>query len=263
MVEKYQKHNTHQHIPFIITIQLLKTFYCNMKKRSVTMELRENVYRFITDKLVTYGFKRKSTIISRKYNNQIVHEIIIGSTIDKIDKRVCLFFTISVDYVKINKFIEEYLSPVLKVNVSNGLGYLMPQKDYKEWEFVVGEDYTQQATLIVDTIIQYAFPYFDKFSDEATLIETIENDSCILKPMKSYLLPILYYLQKNPIEALSCMNEYVKFYKQNFSTYLDIISKEYSLSTSEINNIKDRDLEIYMTYMDTLKKVMAEGKTLE
>ena len=234
-----------------------------MKKKSETVELRENVYRFIAEKLAAYGFKRKSTIISRKYNNQIVHEIIAGSRIDKIDKLVYLAFTISIDYVKINKFIEEYLSSVGKVYVSNGLGYLMPQKDYIEWKFVVGEDYTQQATLIVDAIMQYGFPYFDKFSDEITLIENIENDSSISKPMKAYLLPVLYYLQKSPIEVSSCMDEYIQYYKQNFITYLNIISKEYSLPASKINNIKDKDLENYMTYVDSLKKIMAEGKTLE
>ena len=58
-----------------------------MKKKSETIELRENITRFIAEKLSVYGFKRRKDIfIYRKHNNDILQQFMCSGNIEKIDQ---------------------------------------------------------------------------------------------------------------------------------------------------------------------------------
>ena len=98
-----------------------------MKKKSETIELRENITRFIAEKLSVYGFKRRKDIfIYRKHNNDILQQFICSGNIDKIDRIVKYSIGIWLEYTKLGQLIQEQfnIDPTSITIVKCNIGHL-------------------------------------------------------------------------------------------------------------------------------------------
>ena len=232
-----------------------------MKKKSETIELRESIARFIAEKLSAYGFKRKNDIFFiRKYNDDINHQFFYGGNINKYEKKVYFSISVNVEYVTLNQIIKSKLFTNAITKTMCNIGYIMPQKDYKEWMFAVGEDFTNRATDLVNTLILYGLPYLEKLSNKATMIDAIINDPYICRDTKSFLIPVMSYIQGDREFALNYLEHYKELYKASFEKENNNDDCFWDIPSIPI---EDKDSINYGIYVENLKKIMAEGKTLE
>lgn len=229
-------------------------------KKSETVELRKEIFELIVDRLSSNGFERKNgTRIIKKYNDEILHELFYSGNIDKEKKCVNVALDVNMRNVKIDKIVDKFYCygvPWPSLNI----GYLMPCKTYLEWEFVVGYDYTSQVEEIITSLIQYGIPYMESLSNTETMFDVLENHPYIGSVRKSYLLPLMYYLYRSKEMALNCMNDYILYYKKIFERFHNNDDCFWDIPSTPI---EDKDSINYGIYVENLKKIMEEGRTLE
>lgn len=237
-----------------------------MNKKSETIELRENITKFIAEKLSVYGFKRRKDIfIYRKYNNEILQQFICSGNIDKTDRIVKYSIGIWFEYTKLGEFIQKQFNipPTSITIIKCNIGHLMPINTYAEWVFKVGEDYINKAEKLVEYIIQYGFPFLYSFSEKKHMIESIKESPIVLTDTLTYLLPLIYYLNGNKEKALEILNTSIPLYQKHFKSYCNTLQNYNSYTDVDIEKLEDIDLKQYIDFAEKLKIIMAEGKTLE
>ena len=229
---------------FLLNIHLIR--FSLMKKKSETIELRENITRFIAEKLSVYGFKRRKDIfIYRKHNNDILQQFICSGNIDKIDRIVKYSIGIWLEYTKLGQLIQEQfnIDPTSITIVKCNIGHLMPINTYTEWEFKVDEDYTSKAEELVEYIIQYGFPFLYSLSEKKHMIDSIKGNPIILTDTQAYLLPLIYYLNDNKEKALEILHTSILLYQKHFKSYCNALKNYNSYTDEDIKKLEDIDLK--------------------
>lgn len=232
-----------------------------MKKGSETIELRDKIFGLFTEKLSVYGFKLKNKReIIKKCNNGFVQKICYIGNIDKIDKRIYTTLDLNVYNTKVDKLVAQFTDFNIPWPILN-IGYLMPCKFYNQWSISTEDDIPNKIDNIITNIVEYGIPFMDNFSNDNTIINTLEEHPYIGIQIKAYLLPLMYYLYiNNKGMALNCIAYYTNMYKISFEKKHNNDDCFWNIPLS---SEEDKDSIIYENYVKVLKKMMEEGRTLE
>ncbi len=87
------------------------------------------------------------------------------------------------------------------------LGYLMPEKKYREWEYQENTDNTIMFDDLLSNIQNYAIPYQTSYKDPSVLFNAIEDINISTYFIRDRYLPILYYLRGDKQSGLRVINE--------------------------------------------------------
>ncbi|MBC8592359.1 hypothetical protein H8744_03700 [Oscillospiraceae bacterium N12] len=176
------------------------------------MDLEKKIKCFLKESLFHHGFKKKyKTCFQRSFVDAIQMLTFGHSTHNEVSVRY-LTYTVSLTYPTIDK-IATQLHEIMG-NIGVNVGYLMPEKSFKEWRLVLDcpdECLHQILNNIMFTVEQYAIPFLDKYSNIEELIVGLENGELrCTDDIKDRYLPILYYLLGNNHNALLLVDEAIK-----------------------------------------------------
>ena len=165
----------------------------------------------ITSRLKDIGFEKKGIIYvfsnnqdsalslnitsRRSYEkNVIVLSVHVGVSIQSVNR---LFIRLN-NLPEKNRYISEYM-----FIVGSNLGYLMPEKGYKEWffnEFTYSEETLNE---MVDTIKKYAFHYYEGRNSLESLCHYVyETNEINTQIRRDEYYPIILYLSDKKNEAI-------------------------------------------------------------
>lgn len=231
-----------------------------MKKKSETIELRDKIFNLITEKLSSYGFKLKNKCeIIKKCNDGFVQKIYYTGNIDKIDKRIYITLHVNVYNTKVDKLVAQFTDFNIPWPILN-IGYLMPCQFYNQWPISTEDDIPNKIDSIITNVVEYGIPFMDSLSNNNTIINTLEEHPYIGVPIRAYLLPLMYYLYINKEMALDYIAYYTNMYKASFEEMQANNDCFWDIPSTPIEN---KDSINYGIYVENLKRIMAEGKTLK
>lgn len=109
------------------------------------------------------------------------------------------------------------------------IGYIMPTADYFYYEYVLveGEDKDNAAVLeqIKNDIVEYADPFYDRFSSLESIISLHERrgkgkgDPVLFHGNIIRNLPVLYYIQGSKERGLEYIDEAMRYYEKPFRPF--------------------------------------------
>lgn len=155
---------------------------------------KEKYYKQI-DKY-NYGIVQFSTALFRTENHVYVtpHIGLLNVQVENIMKRLVPY-----DNIK-------HMSPTIHIP----LGYIMPDNQYKEWDFVNGVSIDVNIGDMFNSVEKYAPPYWNKMKDTTTLLNTYKNATGIHSFDRGKYLPVLYLLVGNKQEGLKVIEDTIK-----------------------------------------------------
>lgn len=173
-------------------------------------------------------------------------------------KHVCyLAPSMSVCYPKAAALLEE-LAVYYISSVALNVGYLMPEDNYKQWKFALGQDIIPNVDSMAEAIIQYGIPYLNELSDEMNLIEVFDKPLYrIGSTTKSYLVPVIHFFRGEKELALQSLERFIEEYRVSFIGYCEIIKVEHHLSDTK--DVVDKGLLNYMVFVENFRKFLASS----
>ena len=144
------------------------------------------------------GFKKKGYNFFLKINDNVYAAIGFTTASHQIKGRTLLNPIIGISHDDVNAVYDNLcgIRHVLAPTIWIPIGYLMPEKKYKEWELVNDTDNTETLSDMLLTIRQYGMEYWHKMTDFNTLFDAvIARPIGLLKDRQNRLLPILYYMR--------------------------------------------------------------------
>ena len=164
------------------------------------------------------GFKKKQNVFIMPYSENVL--AILFFSVDELWEpgNVSVSVSVGVTY----KDVEELYHKLCEVDKSlfthtiwEQIGYLMPEKFYKEWNFLEGSDNTYVYEDILKCIQTYGFDFYDRMKDFNNLLRAFEiRTPCLLNISRDRRLPILYYLNGEKEKGLKVIEEAIARQKQ-------------------------------------------------
>jgi len=93
--------------------------------------------------------------------------------------------------------------------IQKGLGYLMPEENYKNWEFSHETDISQVADDMCLAISTYGIPFISANVSLEQVCKKLEENYCLL-PTMVFRLPVAYLLLGQLTKAERCLKKFVK-----------------------------------------------------
>ncbi len=120
---------------------------------------------------------------------------------------------------------------IMQPQIGIQIGYLMPEKKFKEWEYIEGIDNTAICNDILFNIQNYAFPFQAKYLDPLTFFNSIDDINLTSYYIRDRYLPILYYLRGDKSTGLQVIEK--------------AIERQLHPNNPEIPNIEDASVELF------------------
>lgn len=170
----------------------------------------------ITSRLKDIGFEKKGIIYVFSNNQDSSLSLNITSRRSTKKNVVILSVHVGVSIRSVNRLFlllnnlpknNPYVSEDMFI-VGCNLGYLMPEKGYKEWFF--NESTYSEETLneMVNTIKKYAFHYYENRNSLETLCYyVLETNEIITHIRRDEYYPIILYLSDKKNEAISYVTQ--------------------------------------------------------
>ena len=99
---------------------------------------------------------------------------------------------------------------IMQPQIGIQLGYLMPEKKFKEWEHIKDADNTAVMDDLLLNIQNHAIPYQAKFVDSSVFFNTIDDIRYTPYIIRDRYLPILYYLKGDKQSGLKIIDEAIE-----------------------------------------------------
>ena len=161
------------------------------------MDLKYITYsELLCSKLALLGFKRKNRAeFIRKQNG--FNQMISYCHSSRIPHVRDYYIIIGLYYPEVEKMgmdLDVYTTGAWGMNI----GYLTPQKNFKEWRVensASEDDIREVVNDMVNLIETYAVPFFDRYSEVNELIFELEVGTLLIPHLADYNLPLLYLLK--------------------------------------------------------------------
>lgn len=189
-------------------------------------EFQNVIFRQVGDELIKLGLKKKK---KTDFYTDLQKGILgtIGFGISTYGKSSSIFLNpvIGILCMEVETLMEKtkgynslkYFQPT----ISTPLGYLLPEKTYKEWEFEKGKNNTSIVADMVDKISTNGFSFFSGRDTLKGVILEVEKDNFILQPSKLYKLPLLYYCNGEKEKGLNFINRNLTPDNTPYQTFKD------------------------------------------
>jgi hypothetical protein len=166
----------------------------------MSKQLKKEIEKAIDEHIKKMGFKKKKFM----YYKQIKHNVFVTLYFSFLTKYSDGNIEVDVTVGVLNKTIEELKYKLTGLNnldlmlptISTQIGYLMPEKNYKKWNFIENMDNTIVLNDLFNSIQTYGYPYFEQYLDIKQIFDLIEKGGTgVLNHNRDRCLPILYYLK--------------------------------------------------------------------
>lgn len=181
------------------------------------MSFSSDINKELVRRLNAIEFKKNKMIYTRELKEEVVATLVHISRYYNNRKTNVGYFYLSLDigvsFMAVNKLYQNLIgSKTLFYDsiVHKNLGYLMPIKQYKEWEFVEGENMTPVFDDMFECIHNYAYPYYNHMSDLNIVFDTMKSGEGIVHIARDRYLPILYYLRGDKQSGLKVIDEAIE-----------------------------------------------------
>ena len=176
------------------------------------MDLKYITYsELLCSKLALLGFKRKNRAeFIRKQNG--FNQMISYCHSSRIPHVRDYYIIIGLYYPEVEKMgmdLDVYTTGAWGLNI----GYLTPQKIFKEWRVensASEDDIREVVNDMVNLIETYAVPFFDRYFDVNELIFELEVGTLLIPHHADYNLPLLYLLNGEKGNAISVLDRELK-----------------------------------------------------
>ena len=98
--------------------------------------------------------------------------------------------------------------------LNHQIGYFTPTRKFYEWDYHDHADSAELFGEIKDTIIEYGYPVFQKYSDPDELLTAFQNAEVGMSTVSLVTgKAILYYLRGDRAKAMECLEERINIPK--------------------------------------------------
>lgn len=223
-------------------------------------ELKRKIRNLLDERLSVFFFQRKQGWnFIRVVGDNVIQ--IIGATFSSHHESSVIYINpvIGVIYKDMNQIEVQLGMPDLLRGYTPmagiSLGYLCPEKNFKEWRFALGdtdEFIKKNVHELAETIMKFGFPYLQNLSDTDYFIRQMSDIE------SRYHLPVFYYLHGKKEQALEYIDETVK--KLSLSSAIDEDFKRImELHGIEPEVVTDnRALRSYMPFVERFRAMVNE-----
>ena len=212
-----------------------------------TNEFKKRISSMLSNKAKDLGFIKKKGLCSVPLNNEIrgtlffsiyskynhyLVDAVIGVRVESLEQ-----LALDLNEGRGGFYDKKFAAPSMSIQ----LGYLMPGKDYKEWDFYDGVDIQALIDDWGDSIKTYGFAYYRKYNSidavfEFFLSKTQDPKFTCSQYYEKYLA-MLYYLKGEKEKGLKFLDETIHKY--------DIAPKEKYLTVTdhETGEVTKYDIE--------------------
>ena len=174
---------------------------------------KNNIDNLLKSYLSNFGFKQKGYDFVKPISDNIIHTIGFGKSVYAVKGHTLINPFIGVGYRDINKLYADLCDvkfcecPTLW----QGLGYLMPENDYKEWDFINDGNNDEVLSDMFTNLFHYGEQYWIRLSDFDELFNAVYiREKGLLNDRRERLLPILYYMKGEKEKGIKFIQETIE-----------------------------------------------------
>lgn len=217
--------------------------------KGVKKRLKE-IQAGVLKNLAEYGFYNNTGFIIRQIDKDTIFVVGLNHAVYAADDAITINPVMSISNIRVRKLLEilmewEHRNFPSSV-VSRPLGYLMPESNYKDWEFSISADSIEDPLNdMIYNIINYGIPWMEKQTDWRILLEVSKKYGLI--GYTDYIPPVI-------------LLEYGE--KQKAVEYGEMIIKE-KLEKKRTSTLKFGEKEINVDITAEPKQVQAYKDFIE
>lgn len=165
------------------------------------------------------GFKKKKYNFYKPISENVYATLGFGMAAHTDKEHIYVNLTIGVSHIDVEEILTKLTGynslEIMQPTIGIQIGYLMPDKSFKEWDFVENADNSPLYEDILNGIQTYGFAYQERMKSFDNLFEAFEKRvSGVLNQARDKYLPILYYLKGNKQKGLEAIIEAVERQKK-------------------------------------------------
>lgn len=167
----------------------------------------------IKTKLCELGFKKKKYDFFRPINDNVYATIGYTTATHRMKAHTLINPIIGIAYEDVNRLYDQMcgyqhnIAPTLWMPI----GYLMPEVNFKEWDFIDSVDNEDILTDMLSAIQKYGEPYWDKMSYFDNLFDAVfVRTTGLFNGKRNRLLPILYYMRGEKEKGQQVIDDAIK-----------------------------------------------------
>lgn len=174
---------------------------------------KNNIDNELKSYLSDLGFKKKGYDFIKPINNNLIRTIGFGKTSYAVKGHTLINPFVGVGYRDVNE---------LYANLCNvkycecptmwqGLGYLMPEDEYKEWDFINDGNNDEVLSDMLSNLFHYGEFYWTRLSNFGELFNAVYvREKGLLNDRRERLLPILYYMKGEKENGIKFIQETIE-----------------------------------------------------
>lgn len=179
--------------------------------------VKNNIENLLKSYLLDLGFKKKGHYFIKSVSDNIIHTISFGKTSYAVKGHTFLNPFVGIGYRDVNE-LENKLSNVKYCECPTmwqGLGYLMPEDEYKEWDFINDGNNDEVLSDMFSNLFHYGEFYWTRLSNFDELLNAVYvREKGLLNDRRERLLPILYYMKGEKEKGVEFIYETIERYSR-------------------------------------------------
>ncbi|KAF0203984.1 MAG: hypothetical protein FD170_673 [Bacteroidetes bacterium] len=180
----------------------------------MSQTLKLEIEKGISGLCKTIGFKRKKFNYFKAMNENVFATLGFGLSSHAALGHVYVNITVGVIHRNVEDIRTRLIGynslEIMQPTIGIQLGYLMPEKSFKEWDFTENNR-TPLFEDMLNSIQAYGFAYHEKMSDLNILFEAIENrEHGVLNQARDMYLPILHFIRGDKQKGLTAIEEAIE-----------------------------------------------------
>ena len=180
-------------------------------------KMKNNIATLLSSTFSEINFKKKGYYFFKSINDNIYASIGYTTAGHRCIGHTLINPVIGIAYDDVNLLYDELCGckNILAPTLWTPIGYLMPEKRYKEWDFVNGEENKDVLGDMLAAIQKYGGHYWEKMSDFENLFTAVLAGTFgLLNDRRDRLLPILYYMRGEKEKGLQVIDDAITEYKR-------------------------------------------------
>jgi hypothetical protein len=182
----------------------------NKKILKKLMNFTQIVQKELDHRLKKLGFKKKQYYFYKQWDENTYLTVGFGIASFLLPGHRLVSPNIGICYVDVNRLCEQLSGREITNNiyptVGKGLGYIMPENTFKEWDFVENKDNTGTYDDMFNAITTYGFAYFTGKDRHSIIVDSFKNR----EKAPHQILSISYFLNGEKEKGLQIFNEFLE-----------------------------------------------------
>ena len=174
------------------------------------MNFTQEIKKELDHRLKNIGFKKKHYYYYKQWDKNMYLTISFGIASFLLPKHRLVSPTIGICYIDVNKLYEQLSDREVANNiyptVSEGLGYIMPENTFKEWDFVENQDNTSIYDDMFKAITTYGFAYIIQKDRHDRIVDFFKTR----EKAGHQILSISYFLNGEKEKGLQVFNDFLE-----------------------------------------------------